>query len=147
MKKQLVWLTVVIAAVMLAAFNKPLKEIIAPEKTVSKNISLAVYSKDDYKASIYSNASASLQVSIVKVRNGERKLVWQKSYNARLLKDYPSLTNALAEKVIVNNVQDSKDKLEVIYTLTYTENGNQLQLQDGTIINKGQKDGRLFINI
>jgi len=147
MKKQLVWLTVVIAAVMLAAFNKPLKEIIAPEKPVSKNISLAVYSSDNYKASIYANASASLQVSIVSVRNGERKLVWQKNYDARLLNQYPSLANALAEKVVVNNVVDSKDKLEVIYTLTYTDNGNHLQLQDGTIINKGQKDGRLFINI
>lgn len=147
MKKQLIWLPVVIAAVLLAAWNKPLRALVAPEKTVTKNVSLAVYSNDNYKASVYSSASASLQVSIVKVRGGERKVVWQKNYDAKLLKDYPTFANALAEKVVVNNVVDSKDKLEVVYTLTYTDKGNQLQLQDGTIISKGEKDGKLFINI
>jgi len=147
MKKQLVWLTVVVAAVILAAFGKQLKELASPEKTVTKNISFAVYTSDNYNASVYANASASLQVSIVKVRGNERKVIWQKAYDARLLKEYPNLANALAEKVIVNNVVDSKDKLEVVYTLTYSDNGSQLQLQDGTTISKGEKSGKLFINI
>jgi len=147
MKKQLIWLPVVIAAVLLAAWNKPLRELMTPEKAVTKNVSLAVYTNDNYNASIYSNASASLQVSIVKVRGSERKVVWQKSYDAKLLKDYPTFANALAEKVVVNNVVDSKDRLEVVYTLTYNDKGNQLQLQDGTIISKGEKGGKLFINI
>lgn len=147
MKKQLVWFAAAIAVLVLAAFTKPVKQILHPEQAISKNISLAVFSNDNYKASIYAHASASLQVSIVKNRGGERKLVWQKNYDAKLLTQYPSLANALSEKVVVNNILDSKDKLEVIYTLTYKDNGNSLQLMDGTIITKGQKDGKLFINI
>lgn len=147
MKKQLVWLTVVVTAMILAAFNKPLKNLIAPEKTVSKNISFAFFKADNYNAAIYNDASASLQVAIVKIRGNQRKIVWQKEYDAKLLKEYPSFANALAEKVVVDNVVDSKDKLMVVYTLTYNDNGSRMQLRDGTIISKGEKDGKLFINI
>lgn len=132
---------------MLGAWNKPLREMMTPEKTVTKNVSLAVYRADNYNASVYAGASASLQVSIVKVRGNERTVVWQKAYDARLLRDYPMLQNAMAQNITVKNVVDSKDKLEVVYTLTYDAKGSQLQLQNGTIISKGEKDGKLFINI
>ncbi len=147
MKKQLIWLPVVIAAVLLTAWNKPLREMMTPEKAVSKNISFAVYKAGDYNSNIYADASARLQVTIVKVRGSKRSIVWQKSYDAKLLNQYPSLQNAIAQNVVINNVVDSKEKLEVVYTLTYDSKGSQLQLQDGTTINKGEKDGKLFINI
>ena len=118
-----------------------------PEKAVSKNISFAVYKAGDYNSNIYADASARLQVTIVKVRGSKRSIVWQKSYDAKLLNQYPSLQNAIAQNVVINNVVDSKEKLEVVYTLTYDSKGSQLQLQDGTTINKGEKDGKLFINI
>lgn len=135
------------AAIMLAAWNKPLREMMTPEKTVSKNVSLAVFRADNYNSTVYADASASLEVYIVKVRGNERKVVWQKNYDARLLNDYPMLQNALSQNVTVNNVVDSKDKLEVVYRLTYKTKGSELELHDGTTINKGEKDGKLFINI
>jgi len=141
------WIPGVIAAVMLTAWNKPLRELMAPEKTVSKNISFAVYTNDNYTSNIYAHASAQLQIAIVKVRGTKRSIVWQKSYDAKLLKQYPSLEKAVAQQVEIKNVVDSKDKLEVVYTLTYNDKGNQLQLQDGTVIAKGEKNGKLFINI
>ena len=147
MKKQLIWLPVVLAAVMLTAWNKPLREMIATEKTVSKNISFAVYSKDNYNNNIYANASAKLKITIVKVRGAERSIVWQKQYDAKLLKQYPSLEKAVAQNVTVKNVVDSKEKLEVIYTLTYNDKGSELQLQDGVVVSKGEKEGKLFVNI
>lgn len=147
MKKQIIWLPVAIAAILLTAWNKPLREMLAPEKTVSKNISFAVYKTGEYNSNIYADASAKLQVTIVKVRNNTRSIVWQKSYDAKLLSQYPSLENAIAQNVVINNVVDSKEKLEVVYTLTYDSKGSELQLQDGTTIDKGQKDGKLFINI
>jgi len=147
MKKQLIWLPVVLAAVMLTAWSKPLREMIAPEKTVSKNISFAVYTKDNYNTSIYASASAKLKITIVKVSGDKRNIVWQKQYDARLLNQYPSLEKAVAQNVTVKNVVDSKDKLEVIYTLTYNDKGSELQLQDGVVVNKGEKEGKLFVNI
>ena len=147
MKKQLKWLPVLIAAVMLTAWNKPLREMMTPEKAVSKNISFAVYKATDYNASVYAGASAKLQISVVKVRGSKRSIVWQKDFDAKLLSQYPSLEKAIAQQVVIKNVVDSKDKLEVVYTLTYNDKGSQMQLQDGTTISKGENNGKLFINI
>jgi len=147
MKKQTIGLVVVIAVVMLAAWSKPLKEMITPEKTVSKNISFAVYKSDNYDASIYNDASARLQVTVVKVRGNERSVVWQKNFDAKLLKQYPSAANAISQNVVIHNVVDNKEHLEVLYTLTYDTKGSVMQLQDGQVISKGVKCGSLRINI
>ena len=134
-------------AVMLTAWSKPLKEMVTPEKTVSKNISFAVYKADDYTSSVYNDASAKLQVTVVKVRGNERSVVWQKNYDAKLLKQYPSAANAISQNVVIHNIAESKEHLEVLYTLTYDSKGSVMQLQNGEIISKGAKEGRLFINI
>jgi hypothetical protein len=147
MKKQMMGAVVVIAAIMLTAWVKPLKEIIAPEKTVSKNISVAVYKADTYTSSIYNDASARLQVTVVKVRGNERSVVWQKNYDAKLLKQYPSVENAISQNVVINNIAESKEHLEVLYTLTYDSKGSVMQLQNGEVISKGKNSGKLFINI
>ena len=147
MKKQLIWLPVVAAIVLLAAWNKPLREMMTPEKAVSKDISFAVYKAGDYNSTVYADASAKLQVTVVKVRGDQRSVVWQKSFDAKLLSQYPSLENAISQHVVVKNVVDSKEHLEVVYTLTYDTKGNVMQLQDGAVISKGEKDGKLFINI
>ncbi|HVX49032.1 MAG TPA: hypothetical protein VHB48_02710 [Chitinophagaceae bacterium] len=146
-KHTLLWLAVGAAVVLLAAWSKPLIATIKFEKPVSKNISLAVYTANSYTSKIYNDASAKLQVAVVKVRGRNRTTVWQKEYNAKLLKDYPSLQNALSQKVVVNNVVDSKEHLEVIYTITYNDNGNKMCLQDGATIAKGNNNGQLYINI
>ena len=147
MKKQMIGAAVVIVAVMLTAWMKPLKEILAPEKTVTKNISFAVYKADTYTSSVYNDASARLQVTVVKVRGNERSVVWQKNYDAKLLKQYPSAANAISQNVVIHNIAESKEHLEVLYTLTYDSKGSVMQLQDGKVISKGTKSGSLFINI
>ncbi len=145
--KKIIWLPVIVAAVLLAAWSKPLKEMMMPEKTVSKNISFAVYKTNNYTSKVYDDASAKLQVSVVKTRGSKRSIVWQRSYDAKLLKEYPSLENAISQKLVINNVVDSKEQLEVVYTLTYNSKGSVMQLQDEAVISKGAKDGKLFINI
>lgn len=147
MKKQLIWLPVVLAVVILTAWSKPLKEMMTPEKAVSKNISFAVYKADNYNANVYADASAKLKITIVKVRGTKRSIVWQKDFDAKALNQYPSLEKAVAQKVIVNNVVDSKDKLYVVYTLTYNDKGSEMELRDGTVIAKGENNGKLMINI
>ena len=147
MKKHLIWFPVVAATVLLTAWGKPLIENINFEKPVTKSISFAVYKENNYASKVYDDASAKLQVAIVKVSGNKRSIVWRKEYDAKLLKEYPSLENALAQKVVINNVVDSKEHLEVMYTITYDAKGNKMQLQDGAIISRGAKDGKLFINI
>jgi hypothetical protein len=147
MKKQITGIAVAAMVVMLAAWSKPLKEMVTAEKTVSKNISFEVYKANNYSSAIYNDASARLQVTVVKIRGAERRVVWQKNYDAMLLKQYPSMQNAIRQNVVINNVVDSKEHLEVVYTLTYDSNGSVMQLQDGKVISNGTQNGRLFINI
>jgi hypothetical protein len=147
MKKHIFWYTVAVVVVLLTAWGKPIVENISFKAPVSKSISFAVYKSDSYASKIYDDASAKLSVAIVKVSGRKSTIVWQKTYDARLLSQYPLLANAMAQKVVINNVYDGREHLEVIYTLTYNANGNFMQVQNGTIISKGEKEGRLFINI
>jgi hypothetical protein len=147
MKKHLIWFPVIAVVVLLAAWSKPIVENITFSKPVSKSISFAVYKANNYASKIYSDASAKLDVTIIKVRGYKRSIVWQKSYDAKLLNQYPCLADAMSQKVVVDNVDDRKDRLEVVYTLTYSSDGNTIQLQDGTTISKGENNGKLFINI
>lgn len=132
---------------MLTAWSKPLKEMINPEKAINKNISFEVYKTANYSSAVYHDASAGLQVTVVKVKGNERKVVWQKNYDARLLEQYPSAANAITQSVVIHNVVDSKEHLEVLYTLTYNSKGSVMQLQDGKVICSGIQGSRLFINI
>ena len=147
MKKQIIGAAVVIIAIMLTAWSKPLKEIIAPEKTISKNIRFEIFKTDNYTSSIYNDASAKLQVTVVKVRGTERSVVWQKNYDAKLLSQYPNAANAISQNIVIPNVADNKEHLEVLYTLTYDSKGSVMQLQDGAVISEGAKNGNLSINI
>ena len=147
MKKHLLWFTVVLVAAALAIFHTQVAAWIAPEKPVSKSISLEVYKADDYSAAIYNDASAKLRVTVTKVSGKNRTIVWDKTFDALQLRQYPSLKNAISQKVVIGNVFDSKEHLEVIYTLTYNSKGNVLEMQNGVLVSKGNPGGKLTISI
>lgn len=133
MKKYLLWLPLVwlgFGAALYSSTEK--KESNTPVKTVNKNISFAVYKSDNYSSDVYNNTSATLHIVITKVRGTSRTIVWDKTFDAKLLKQYPSLENAITQQVTVPNVLDSKERIEVTYTLTYDSHGSQLQMQNGT---------------
>ena len=131
MKKYLLWLPIA-WLVFGAAIYSTEKGSITSEKTVNKNISFAVYKGNNYASDIYNNTSAKLHITITKVRGTNRTVVWDKTFDAKLLKQYPSLENALTQQVTVPNVLDAKERIEVTYTLTYNSNGTELQMQNDT---------------
>ena len=133
MKKYLLWLPLAWFGFGAAIYTTT-KVTPAPEKTVNKNISFAVYKGNNYASDVYNNTSAKLHIIITKVRGNSRSVVWDKTFDAKLLKQYPSLENALTQSVTVPNVLDKKEHLEVAYTLTYDSNGTELQMQNGTVV-------------
>ena len=147
MKKQIIRVVVIAVAVILVAWHSPIAALITPEKTTSKNIQVEIYKGEAYTSSVYTDASARLQVTVVKVRGNRRSIVWQKNYDAKLLSQYPSAANAISQNILIPNVADNREHLEVLYTLTYDSKGSVMQLQDGTVIAKGVKNGKLSINI
>src|ERR1051326_5627717 len=150
MKKYRLWLPVV-WLVFGAAIYTTSKGSAANEKqdttVTKKNISFAVYKGDNYISDVYNNTSAKLHITIEKVKGTSRTILWDKTFDAMQLKQYPSLEHALTQQVSVPNVLSSKEHIEITYTLTYNSNGSELQMQNGTIIPNNANSEKLDISI
>ena len=145
MKKHLLWLSVVVV-VAIAAMSKQVKDVITPAKPVEKSVSFALYKEGSYLSDVYNSTSASVHITIEKVNGKNRKTVWEKTFDAQMLKQYPSLQEAIAQTVKVPNVFDAKEHLEVSYTLTYNSKGSELQMQNGMVVN-GNGTDKVYIGI
>ncbi|MGI8952615.1 MAG: hypothetical protein ACR2FN_13655 [Chitinophagaceae bacterium] len=144
MKKHLFRLAILLVFTALAIFNIQIKNWLTPEKPVSKFINLSVYKSSDYKSSAYNEALAQVHVIITKVRDNNRIIVWNKTFDALQLKQYPSIQNALSQKIIINNILDSKEHLEITYKIIYNSKGNLLKLQNEILVLK-KTSGRNLI--
>lgn len=116
-------------------------------KTVNKNISFAVYKGNNYTSDVYNNTSATLHITVMKVRGSKKEIVWDKNFDTKLLNQYPSLEDAITQQVTVPNVLDSKEHIEVSYTLTYNSNGTELEMQNGTVVSADTSNDKLDISI
>lgn len=143
MKKYLLWLPVVM--IIGAAIFQPVKEAIT-EKPVNKSISFAVYKGTAYASDIYSNTSAQLHVTIEKVQGCNRTEVWSKSFDAKLLKQYPSPEQAMLQTVTVPKVF-GKERLEITYTITYNSGGTELQMQNAAFVDRNATTEKVGISI
>ena len=146
--KKIKFLTPIIVAAAVAVYtlSGSIKEVVTPAKPVEKNISFALYKGSDYTADVYNSTSATVHITIEKVSSKRRSIVWEKTFDAQTLKQYPSLQQAIAQTVKVPNVFDSKEHLEVSYTLTYDSNGSELQMQNGIMVN-GNGTDKVYISI
>ena len=133
MNKILAWLP---AAMILGIIAyKPVKEA-RETKLVNKDISVSVYKSSDYTTSIYNSSSAQVHVTIEKVTsNGLHTIVWDKVYDPKNLSDYPTIGNALKQRVIIPNVDEKREYLIVHCTLDYNTKGNQILMHEATVIN------------
>ena len=143
MKKYLLWLPAVI--VIGAAMCQPVKEALTG-KPVDKSISIAVYKGTPYASDIYNNTFAQLHVTIEKVKDGRRIQVWDKTFDARLLNQYPSPEQAIFQTVMIPKVF-CKEQLEITYTITYNSGGSELQMQSATVIPGTEITDKLDISI
>src|SRR5437764_328579 len=141
MKKHLLWLPLV-WLVFGAAIYSTENESTTSEKAVSKNISFAVYKSNNYASDVYNTTFAKLHIIITKVRGTSHTVVWDKTFDAKLLKQYPSLENALRQQVTVPDVLDTREHIEVTYTLTYNSNGSELQMQSGTVVSGNKSNDK-----
>ena len=130
MKKNLLWIVFILMAlgVIVAASYKPVMREIK-SKPVEKTISFLLYKGSNYNSKVYKGSSAQVHISVEKVRNTTRTIVWDTTFDAKLLNKYPSLKKALSQKVTIQNVIESKDHLEINYLLTYESNGSVLKMQ------------------
>lgn len=137
----------VVLLVLGAAIYSPAKEALTKKAPVTKSISFAVYKGGNYSSEVYNNTSAQIHIVVEKVSGKIRTLVWDKTFDAKLLNQYPSIENALSQNIIVPNVFDKKEHLEVTYTLIYNSKGSQLKMQSGTVVSGDVKINKVDISI
>ena len=117
---------------------KPVKEAFT-EAPVDKNITLVIYKDNNYTSKAYDYSFAQVQVIVERIKGGDRSIALDTTFDARLLKEYPSAENAYVREVMIPNVFANKEEIEVKYILTYYSGTSQLQTQNGLVL-KGEKE-------
>lgn len=117
------------------------------ETPVSKNINVEVYKTTSYISPVYENSTATLEVTVVRVKGDKRDTAFQHTFQPMQLKDYPGSDKPMVQKITIPNVNDRKEKLEVYYKLTYDSKGSVLYFLNTETIGKGQQTGSFQIQI
>ena len=147
MKKNLIIAGLVTVVIVLGTIGyKPIMNLLT-EKPVAKSIALNVYRANTYNGDIYNQTSAQVRVIVEKVSKHGRSIVFEKTMDAKLLKQYPTADRPIIERIIVPGINDRKEHLEVKYVLTYDTKGSQLEMQSGTVVSRGVNAEKLDINI
>jgi len=145
MKKKLV--VIATALVLVSGSGFFFAKHVPDSASVSKNINVEVYKTASYISPAYNNATAALQVTVVRVRGDKRDTAFQHTFQPKELKDYPASDRPIVQKITIPNVNDKKEKLEIYYQLTYDSQGSILNFLNTTTIGKGQQTGKLHIQI
>ena len=114
---------------------------------VSKNINVEVYKTASYVSPAYANATATLEVTVVRVRGNKRDTAFQHTFQPTELKNFPASDKPLIQKISIPNVNDKKEKLEVYYKVSYNSQGSVLNAWNIATLGKGQQSGKLHIQI
>ena len=115
------------------AFYKPIKAKLQG-KPVDKNIVFTIYKGANYTSKIYDCTYVQVHVTVEKVRGDKHTIVWDKTFDEKLLKLYPTIKNAIAQQINVAGVFEKKEHLQVKYVLTYNSKGTELQMQGDSVI-------------
>jgi hypothetical protein len=123
------------------------KQSTTTETAVNKNINFEVYKTASYISPVYENSTATLEVTVVRVKGNKRDTAFQHTFQPKQLKDYPGSDKPMVQEITIPNVNDRKEKLEVYYKLTYDSKGSVIHFLNTETIGKGQQAGSLQIQI
>lgn len=143
MRRHLLWLLVIFIICSSAIYDIDKKHA---QETITSDISFSIYKSIDYTSCIYSNATAQLHITVEKVSNNNRVIVWNKTFGALLLRDYPEPENAFIQVVTIPGMHNSNEHLEVTYTCTYNSNGYELKVKNTAVID-GVANNKMNIGI
>ena len=128
MKKKLLWLTfILITSGVAIAFYKPVMNKIM-ELPISRTISFSLYKGSNYTSQVYKSSSATIYITVWKIRNASQNLVWDTTIDAKQLSKYPLFKKAISKTITIPHIYKNKDRLEINYVLTYNSNGSILTI-------------------
>lgn len=116
-------------------------------KLVNKEISLSVFTDNNYTTAAYDSSLAQVEVTVEKVTGNATHIIASKKYNAMQLKQYANEKSAMKEKMQVFNVKDGKEYLVITYTVAYNTKGSLLTFEKKEVIGKGVDHTKINIVI
>jgi len=123
---------------------KPVKKALT-EAPVNKNITLVIYKDNNYTSDVYDCSFAQVHVIVERVKGEDRRIEMDTTFDAKLLKEYPSAENAYIQEVMIPNVFANKEEIEVKYILTYYSGSSRLEMQNSLFLK--EENERLKIGI
>ncbi|MGN6616539.1 MAG: hypothetical protein ACTHJ5_05140 [Ilyomonas sp.] len=145
MNKLLIIAPMLFVSITVIGLQNRFNKIFTASKTISAEIDLHIQSDNKYLSSAYDEATAQIHVTVTKISGSKRIVVWEKDFKNMQLKNYSNNSNT--ETLMIPNLAQSKEKLEVTYTVTYNSNGSVLQLANEAVINASSQKGDLVIEI
>jgi hypothetical protein len=130
-----------------AIFHNQVSNLFTTEKPVNKEINFSITRDSSYDGNVYDMTRATVRIIVFKVKNHKQVVLWNKTYDTMQVKQYPTSGNALCQTVKVKNILDRKEQLYITYIITYNTKGSVIKVENGTSVLKGEKEGRLAINI
>ena len=134
MKKFLLLLGPVLFSV---ALQGNVREMITPEKPMTKTIRFSVYASGNYSKSLYRQSKAKILMSIWKYKGSTREQIWEGTIDAGKLRDYPTAENPLFREVNLYDVKEHKQMLVAGYKVIYDSKGSTLAYDQGYIVPVG----------
>ncbi len=131
--KKLVFIPLLITTIGLSVFYKNITGFFLPEKPVNKELNLSIATAANYHSRAYENAQASVRVSIYKIRGKQKMLIWEKTFDTLQLKRYPDYRSPMVNSITIPNVVSNREKIIVVYTITYNTQGSILQMANGKV--------------
>ena len=138
MPRYLHWITAICICILYASCSTK------QQGNNTNSISFAVYKGDRYNTKVYDCTYVQVHIIVEKVSKNERAQIWDTTFDAKRLKQYPSFDKALSQTIVVP-ATNAKEHFEVRYILTYSSKGSKLELRDQTIVegNRAKLDIRV----
>ena len=86
MKKSIISISLIFL-VTVAVFYNQITSVLRSEKPIYKEISLTIATGNNYSATAYDNALASVHVTVYKISGNKQTIVWDKTFDTMQLKN------------------------------------------------------------
>jgi hypothetical protein len=124
-----------------------IKDIIVPEKPVTKTLEISMYAKAAYSGEVYKGSKAKVHLTVSKYRNKKFQVVYDTVLEAGDLSNLPSQKDAFIKAIQVNNFYEKRELLVATYTVSYESKGSILKYDKHILIPESKGKRELAVTI
>ena len=146
MKKLFIPLTFILLAIVVAC-SVQIKQLIYPEKTVTKDLNITIVHANSYSSHVYANSSAMLNVVVIRLRKQHMDTLFIKDYPSFKLRNLSSYSKSFNERIHVPGIKDKKEKIILVYNIVYKTKESMFVMPYVNYIGNGTTNDNFYITI